>query len=62
MRMNRREMTQAAERLSMRLRDITVMVRNSSTDADAERLSITRGDLASIEGIADALQQFSEDV
>ena len=46
----------------MRLRDITVMVRNSSTDADAERLSITRGDLASMEGIADALEQFGEDV
>jgi hypothetical protein len=60
MRMNRREMTQAADHLSRRLREIADMVRNSSTDGD--RLTITSGDVASLEGIADALEQFGEDV
>ena len=59
--MDRNEMIVASERLSQRLREIVGMVRLSNDD-DAERYTITRGDLASVEGIADALQLFAEDV
>ena len=60
MRMNRTEMLQAAEHLSRRLREIADMVRNSSTDGD--RFTIASSDVIGLESIADALEQFGEDV
>jgi len=76
MKMTAPEMRDAAERLSQRLREIAASIRVTGdgekryfTDGlgversiDAQHYTARSGDLASIEGIADALQQFSEDV
>lgn len=55
--MNRDEMIEAAGRLSKRLREIAENIRNRSIDGEYH---INSGELASLEGIADALNLFDE--
>ena len=76
MTMTREEVITETERLAQRLREIAASIRVTGdgekryfTDGlgversiDAQKYTARSGDLASIEGIADALQQFSEDV
>ena len=54
------EMIEAADHLSRRLREITDMVRNGSTDSD--RFTIASSDVIGLESIADALEQFGEEI
>ena len=56
--MNREEMITAADRLSTRLREIAENIRNRSTDGECR---INTGELASLEGIADALDELNKE-
>ena len=58
MKMNEDEMRDEAKRLSRRVRNIAVMVRWSNDD-DADLFTISRVNLITLMGVADALSQFS---
>jgi hypothetical protein len=58
LKMNEDEMRDEAKRLSRRVRNIAVMVRWSNDD-DADLFTISRVNLITLMGVADALSQFS---